>query len=711
MYFVVYHYKYKGTREGKKMIKNKMLLIFIATLFLNFNLNNKSFAIEDNGLQNKYPDYAYEFAGKDTCENFNRKIFIFNSKVNKYIIRPVNIVWASVMPKYGMKMVQNFYTNIEFPIRLTSCLLQKDFKGSKIETKRFLTNTTLGVGGLYDTAKTRFHMEARQEDMGQVLAYHHVKQGPYLVLPVVASGNVRDIAGQVLDCPLNPTSYVIGPIALAAKSLSLVNKTTYLQSLVKAIDYTYADPYDITKKLQCVDKYIKNSNIDRSEVLAEKVKSQNIIAINNIPNGLGLTDLKTELKADIELKNYNPQDPLIDAMRTALFENKKIDDSIWSEMSVWNKSFSKQIKTSSVSVTPNHPNYKYRYILQKDKTAPLAIIYPSFGEGIMSNHSIVLAKIFYDEGYSVVIQGSAFQWEFIKSMPDDYKPGYPAKDANYAKIVTSKILANLEGPKAYIFNNKVLVGTSFGALTTLFVAAQEESENTLGISKYISICPPVEVLFALKQVDKYSQDWKNNPSDIKMRAAVTAEKIIQISQNITEAKPETPVKNENVNIDKNTNINMVQNKSEFLPFTDDEAKLIVGFIMKQKLSDLVFTIENGSKSKKSDIYESINNMSFYDYAQKYLMIGDYKSTEQLNYDTSLASLTDFLQTNKKYKIYHTMDDYYVNPEQLIWLKKQSNDKSVFFNNGSHLGFLYRKEFLDEFKKDIKLQKNIEERKV
>ena len=658
------------------MIKVKTFAIFVAIFILNFCTHNMSFAIEDVGLKNRYPDYAYEFTGKDKFENFNRKIFIFNSKFNKYLVRPVNIVWASVMPKYGMDRVQNFYTNLEFPIRLVSCVLQKDFKSSKTETVRFLTNTTIGLGGLYDPALDHFKIEPRQEDMEQALAYYNVKRGPYLVLPIVASGNIRDLVGKALDCPLNPSSYIIGPAVMIAKSVFVLNKTACLQPLAKTIDYTYADPYEITKKLQGVDKYIKNSNLDRKEVLAEKTATQNIIPINSVS---GISDLK----ADIELTNYNPQSPLVDSMRTAMFNDRESCDSRWSDLSVWSKSFSKKIKMSSVNIDPKRQNYKYRYILQKDKTAPLAIIYPSFGEGIMSSHSIVLSKILFDEGYSVIIQGSPFQWDVVKSLPDEYRPGFPVSDTHYLRLVTSKIINDLQKKQACKFDRKILVGTSFGGLTTLFVAAKEEEENTLGISNYISINPPVEILFALKQVDKYSQDWSNNPSDIKLRVAITAEKIIQVAQNISNKD--------------------AKNKAEFLPFTDDEAKLVIGFVMKQKLSDLIFTMEHVSKSKKSDLCKTINDMSFDDYAQKYLLVSQYKSPEQLNYDTSLYSIADFLQKNEKYKIYHSVDDYYANPEQLIWLKKQSGNKSVFFSNGSHLGFLYRKEFIDSFKKDIMLQ--------
>ncbi len=665
------------------MLKNRAFLIFIATFFLFFSSNNISFSIEDSKTKNVYPDYAYEFCGKDKCEKFNRKLFVFNLKLNKYILRPVNIVWASVLPKYGMDRLQNAYNNMNSPVRIISCLLEKDFKASKQETLSFLTNTTLGVGGLYNPAQTRFKIEPRQEDMGQVLAHYKVKSGPYLVLPVVR-GNVRDLCGKLLDCPLRPTSYV-GPFGAAANALFAVNNSTCAQPIFKKIDDTYPDPYYIAKQVDGVERFIKNSNLDRTNVFMEKTASQNLVKVNSISE-------QTIVNPDVEMNNFNSQGSLVDSMRTAMFDNQKLDSSKWSEMSVWNKTFSKQIKIDSVGINPNRANYKYRYILQKNKTAPVAILYPSFGEGIWADKSVVLAKILYDEGYSVIIQGSSFQWEFIKSMPDGYKPGLPNQDAKYLRLVTSKILDKLEAKNQAKFDKKILVGCSFGAMTGIFAAAQEEEENTLGISSYISINPPVEIFFALKQLDKYSGEWKNDPTDIKMRVAIAAEKAIHVSQTIAHKE--------------------IKEMPETMPFTEDEAKLVIAFIMKQKLSDAIFAIENCSRTKTSPLYETANKMSFYDYSQKYFFANQDSIPDKLNYDSSLYSIANFLNNSKNYKIYHTVDDYFVNQQQLAWLKNNTNNNLILFSNGSHLGCLYRKEFLAEFKKDTELgAKEVQEVKI
>lgn len=662
------------------MFKNKALLLVISIVFLFSISNNISYATESPKTETFYPDYSCEFSGIDTCEKFNRKLFVFNLKLNRRVIRPVNIVWASVMPKYGMDRIKNAYNNVNFPVRFASCLFQKDFKASKQELVRFITNTTIGVGGLYDPALTRFKIEPCNEDLAQALAKTKIKRGPYLVLPIVR-GNVRDLVGKVLDWPFKPTSYV-GPFGAAANALFAVNNTTCSQPLVKKVDDSFADPYVIAKQIDGIDRYIKNTNLDRSSIFKEKTKSQNIINVCEFSQSC-------KIEPDIKLVNFNPQGSLVDSTRTAFFDNQKLDDSIWSEMSIWNKCFNKVIKTTSVKIYPNRSKYNYRYLLNKDKNSPLAILYPSFGEGIGADKSTVLAKILYSKGYSIAILGSAFQWEFIKSMPENYKPGLPTKDAQKLRLTTAKILEDIKIKKGRTFDKKIIIGCSYGALTGAFATAQDDkedidSENKLNITKYIGINPPVDILYAMRELDKYSQDWKKDPSDLKERTAIAAEKTVLVANSIYKKE--------------------LKQMPENMPYTNDEAKMLISFIMKQKLYDVIFAIENSSRSKKSGIENTVNKMSFNDYAQNYLHINDYDSTEKSDCDTSLYSIENDLKTSDKYKIYHTVDDYFVNQEQLEWLKNVSNDKTILFSNGSHLGYLYRKEFLDQFEKDINLEK-------
>ena len=684
------------------MFRNNKRFFSLVLLFcLTFNLLLPVFATDDC----KYCDFGKLYVGEDKFEGFNRKMFNLNSKLNKFIARPVHILWSSIMPKYGIDRIQSVYNNIEYPKRLASCLLQKDFAGVKSETKRFITNTTLGLGGLFDAADKVFKIKPVSENMDQALCKCKMKQGHYIVLPILSSSCPRSLLGRLIEAALDPSVYLASPLTSIIKGGFVINKTSFMQPIAKMIESNYADPYDIAKKLYGMESYIKSKDLDRKDLLSTEAKlySQDIIANTSLENSedikstiqqildeeavlAGMDELAKNssvasaynLTADIWLNDFKAQSPVVDSMRTALFDSPDLNKSIWNELSIWNRSFSKRIKSDTIGIFPDRDEYKFRYILQKDKTAPLAIFYPSVGEGVNSHHSTVFAKIFYDAGYSVLIQGSHFQWEFAKSMPEGYCPGLPARDADNLKLVTGKIIKKLEQEEKCDFKNKILVGTSFGAMATLFLADKESKNNTLGISKYIAISPPIELVYAIKQADKNSENFDYDSLEAKHKLATTAAKVIQITNKKNDPKF----------------------KFEGLPFSEDEGKLIVSFIMRQKLSDLIFTLEGACKTKKCEIYNSINNLSFCDYAEKYLL-GDVGGTlDDLRYDTSLYSIADFLKENDNYKIYHSLDDFFVNKNQLEKLKLYSPNNVICLNNGSHLGFLYRKEFQEAFKKDI-----------
>ena len=160
----------------------KKFVAFCLLFLLIFN----NFGLVIYAQETKYPNYSFEFLGNDNWENFNRKVFIFNLKLNKYVIRPIHTIWASIMPQYGMDRIKSVTNNVEYPIRLVSSLFQRDFVTSKNETIRFFTNTILGVGGMFDPAKKLFNIEQSNENMEQALAGCKMKSGRFFVFPVLS---------------------------------------------------------------------------------------------------------------------------------------------------------------------------------------------------------------------------------------------------------------------------------------------------------------------------------------------------------------------------------------------------------------------------------------------------------------------------------------------------------------------------------------------
>ena len=667
-------------------------------LLLNIIISNIVCADELIKPNLKYPSYSALYLNEDKFEDINRKVFYLNLKLNKLFVKRVHILWASLFPNFVIDSLNSVYSNIQYPKRLVSSLLQRDFEAVKHETKRFFINTTLGVAGLMDVADKFFDLELYNEDMEQALAKCKVKCGNYLVLPFVSSITTRDMYGRILDFLLTPTTYIASPVAAAVKLGLLINRTMFIQPIVKMVESSFVDPYDVAKKFYGVEKYIKLSNYDRKNVLAsikddyDEVdltdnKTEKVLQVKGSIKGENLivSMPNDELKADIVLNDFNPQNPILDSMRTALFDIIEDERSIWNENAIWNRNFNKKIKTASVEITPNNDKYQFRYVLQKDKKSPLVIIFPSIGEGINSSHNNIMAKMFYKQGYSVVIIGSHFQWEFLKSLDKDYKVGFIKDDVKYIDKLINNIISYLSNRYDRVFLDRTAIGTSLGAYAVLFLANEQYEKGANNIDKFIAICPPYELMYAVKQIDKIIESWQRYPNDFKQKVAITTAKVLRAYK-----------EKEKLNKSFKT-----------LPFSNYEAKLISAFVFHQKLSDLIYIIEK-RKNKNMDnkiTYNMIYNSNFQDYIKNYLL--EKYSYDEIENTNTLSAISNYLINKDNYKIYHSLDDYLTNKNQLKELKSYCDDKLVLFNNGAHLGFLYRDEFINALTQEI----NIENRKL
>ncbi|MBF0310186.1 MAG: VacJ family lipoprotein [Magnetococcales bacterium] len=155
-------------------------------------------------------------AVRDPLEKVNRVVHEFNDVVFSYVLKPVVKGYAAVIPPGGREAVSNFFDNLAMPIHASNALAQGKGKQSAIEVGRFVINTTLGVGGIFDVAGENFHLVGKREDLGQTLGYYGVGEGIYLVLPFFGPSSARDAVGKVGDSFLDPINYVTDNFEQAA---------------------------------------------------------------------------------------------------------------------------------------------------------------------------------------------------------------------------------------------------------------------------------------------------------------------------------------------------------------------------------------------------------------------------------------------------------------------------------------------------------------
>jgi phospholipid-binding lipoprotein MlaA len=186
----------------------------------------------------------------DPWEKFNEKVFEFNLKTDRFVLKPVAKVYRVIVPEPFEVMIGNGFDNFSFVPRMINSLLQGKFLGAAREASRFLINSTLGIGGLFDAAKY-YGIEKSREDFGQTLGFWGVTPGPYLIVPFMEPMTVRDGIGRGVDALMNPFSY-FGPIpfiwtGLALKLGDIVNDRALNLDLFQGFEESVVDLYSAVR--------------------------------------------------------------------------------------------------------------------------------------------------------------------------------------------------------------------------------------------------------------------------------------------------------------------------------------------------------------------------------------------------------------------------------------------------------------------------------
>jgi len=180
----------------------------------------------------------------DPLEPINRGIFWFNDKLYFYLLKPVAKGYRWVMPDPLMLGIGNFFSNLASPMRIINAGLQGKFSDAGNELTRFAVNTTIGIGGFFDTAKDHFNLKKKDEDSGQTLGYYGIGPGPYLVLPFFGPSSFRDGAGLLADSRMDLTYYLWEDRDYwAAIILRTVNTVALDKDTYEGIKRDALDPY------------------------------------------------------------------------------------------------------------------------------------------------------------------------------------------------------------------------------------------------------------------------------------------------------------------------------------------------------------------------------------------------------------------------------------------------------------------------------------
>ncbi|MDO7844454.1 MlaA family lipoprotein [Sphingomonas immobilis] len=193
------------------------------------------------------PDIVVRGHQGDPLAAFNTKMFEFTMKVDAIALRPVAMAYSRIVPQPISNGIRNGLNNLQSPTIFVNFMLQHRIGKAAHTLARFVINSTIGIGGLFDIAsKKPFRLRRYQNGFADTFGYYGVKPGVYLFLPVVGPTTLRDLVGTTLDRfalplaigkPFNKPYYVL-PVGVFRTLDNRAQFDERLQAL-----YQGSDPY------------------------------------------------------------------------------------------------------------------------------------------------------------------------------------------------------------------------------------------------------------------------------------------------------------------------------------------------------------------------------------------------------------------------------------------------------------------------------------
>lgn len=140
------------------------------------------------------------YAENHYLERYNRMMHSFNQWLFSWLT-PSNNTTESIsamIPRPVKAGTANFMSNlINEPLTIAASLLEGDQANALNSAARFIVNTTVGFGGIFDVAH-RLGYPSDYRDLGLAMCKYGVPAGPHVIVPLVGPRTLRDGTADVV---------------------------------------------------------------------------------------------------------------------------------------------------------------------------------------------------------------------------------------------------------------------------------------------------------------------------------------------------------------------------------------------------------------------------------------------------------------------------------------------------------------------------------
>ena len=187
-----------------------------------------------------------EYGVFDGNEGFNRKSYEFSEVIDKQALVPIARGYQHIAPDLVETGISNFFANLSSLDSSANGFLQGKPKRGATDSLRFVINSTIGLGGLFDVA-TPAGLHHQDEDFGQTLAVWGWKKSRYIYVPLFGPSTVRDLPVLVVSGLL--PRLVLGSVHnLGITSLGVVSARAGALALTDTRDASALDAYVFTRE-------------------------------------------------------------------------------------------------------------------------------------------------------------------------------------------------------------------------------------------------------------------------------------------------------------------------------------------------------------------------------------------------------------------------------------------------------------------------------
>lgn len=194
------------------------------------------------------PPQPISVLSHDPYERFNRAMFTFNDKIDTYLLKPIATAYNAIMPKPLNAGIHNFFNNIGELPTIANDILQLNPYQALNDSWRFLINSTIGIGGLFDVA-SRMGLKYYANDFGLTLAAWGWRESNYLVLPFFGPNTIRD----VIEIPVDYYAFSLYPYieppsrGYQLYALGIIDRRAQLLQFQSVFEEAAIDKYVFTR--------------------------------------------------------------------------------------------------------------------------------------------------------------------------------------------------------------------------------------------------------------------------------------------------------------------------------------------------------------------------------------------------------------------------------------------------------------------------------